>query len=66
VPTLTTGANNSAIASAVDPHEAGSDLVFCVDTAFRAEGSEAPLTGAFLLMPDPASIKAILEAIRLD
>jgi chemotaxis protein CheC len=66
VPTLTTGSTNAAIASAVDPQELGSDLVFCVDTAFRAEGSESPLTGAFLLMPDPASLKAILEAIRLD
>ena len=41
VPTLTTGSTNAAIASSVDPHELGSDLVFCVDTAFRAEGSEA-------------------------
>jgi chemotaxis protein CheC len=66
VPGLTVGPTDAAIAAAVDPHEAGSDLVFCVDTAFRAEGSEVPLTGAFLLMPDPASVKAILEAIRLD
>jgi len=66
VPGLTVGSTDAAIAAAVDPHEAGSDLVFCVDTAFRAEGSEVPLTGAFLLMPDQASVKAILEAIRLD
>lgn len=66
VPSLTVGATGAAVASAVDPAEAGADLVFCVDTAFRAEGSESPLTGAFLLMPDQASIQAILEAIRLD
>jgi chemotaxis protein CheC len=66
VPALTMGSTATAVASAVDPAEAGSDLVFCVDTAFRAEGAEAPLTGAFLLVPDPASVKAILEAIRLD
>ncbi len=66
VPGLTVGSTEAAIAAAVDPHEMGSDLVFCVDTAFRAEGSEVPLTGAFLLMPDQASIQAILEAIRLD
>lgn len=66
VPGLTVGQTDAAIAAAVDPHESGSDLVFCVDTAFRAEGSEVPLTGAFLLMPDQASIQAILEAIRLD
>lgn len=66
VPALTMGPTAAAIASTVDPAEESSDLVFCVDTAFRADGSEAPLTGAFLLMPDQASIKAILEAIRLD
>ena len=66
VPTLTMGATAIAVASAVDPMEEGGDMVFCVDTSFRAEGSDAPLTGAFLLMPDQASIKAILEAIRLD
>src|SRR5690606_39509185 len=66
VPSLTVGATGPAVASAVDPAEMGADLVFCVDTAFRAEGSEPPLTGAFLLMPDQASIQAILEAIRLD
>ncbi len=66
VPTLTMGATRTAIGSAVDPSEEGGDMVFCVDTAFRADGSEAPLTGAFLLMPDQASIQAILEAIRLD
>jgi chemotaxis protein CheC len=66
VPTLTIGLTADAIASTVDPNETQSDLVFCVDTAFRADGDESPLTGAFLLMPDQASIQAILEAIRLD
>ncbi|MBK6495730.1 MAG: chemotaxis protein CheC [Gemmatimonadetes bacterium] len=66
VPSLTIGRTADAIAATVDPNESRSDLVFCVDTAFRAEGAEAPLTGAFLLMPDQASIQAILEAIRLD
>lgn len=66
VPALTIGSMPQAVASTVDPNEAETDLVFCVDTAFRADGAEIPLTGAFLLMPDQASIKAILEAIRLD
>ncbi|MEP6589747.1 MAG: chemotaxis protein CheC [Gemmatimonadota bacterium] len=66
VPSLTIGPTKLAIDSTVDPNEALSDLLFCVDTAFRADGNEQPLTGAFLLMPDHASIKAILEAIRLD
>jgi chemotaxis protein CheC len=66
VPSLTMGSTAIAVASAVDPQEAGSDMVFCVDTAFRADGESTPLTGAFLLMPDQASVQAILEAIRLD
>ena len=66
VPSLTMGRTSQAIAATVDPNETDHDLVFCVDTAFRAEGREDPLTGAFLLMPDPASVRAILEAIRLD
>src|SRR5690606_21442535 len=66
VPALTIGTMPGAVAAAVDPQEEGSDLVFCVDTAFRADNNETPLTGAFLLMPDQASIQAILEAIRLD
>lgn len=66
VPALTLGPTDAAVAATVDPSEAPGDLVFCVDTAFRADGADEPLTGAFLLMPDAASIRAILEAIRLD
>ncbi|HEY3935037.1 MAG TPA: chemotaxis protein CheC [Gemmatimonadales bacterium] len=66
VPSLTIGPTTQAISSTVDPRESQSDLVFCVDTSFRAEGTGEPLTGAFLLMPDQASVRAILEAIRID
>lgn len=41
------------------------DAVFCVETTFRIEGSEQALTGQFLLMPDPPSLKVIFEAIRV-
>jgi len=66
VPALTIGPTDQAIAATVDPQEADSDMVFCVDTSFRADGTGEPLTGAFLLMPDQASVRAILEAMRLD
>lgn len=66
VPALTIGPTRDAITASVDPHEAETDLVFCVDTAFTAGDADRPLTGAFLLMPDKASVRAILEAIRLD
>ena len=42
------------------------DMVFCVDTAFRVEGSSESLRGEFLLLPDMASLHAILDAIRID
>jgi len=66
VPALTLGPTAAAVSATVDPEESAGDLVFCVDTTFRADGADEPLTGAFLLMPDSASIQAILEAIRLD
>ncbi len=67
VPGLMIGPTDPAVSSSLDPADATGDLVFCVDTAFRTDGVPAqPLTGAFLLMPDRASIRAILEAIRLD
>ena len=66
VPALIIGPTREAIAATVDPDETETDLVFCVDTSFTAEGADDPLTGAFLLMPDKASVRAILEAIRLD
>jgi chemotaxis protein CheC len=41
------------------------DTVFCVETAFRIEGSAEAMTGQFLLMPDPPSLTAIFDAIRI-
>jgi chemotaxis protein CheC len=41
------------------------DAVFCVETTFRIEGSEQALTGQFLLMPDPPSLKVIFDSIRV-
>ncbi len=38
VPSLITGPTTAAIAQSVDPGERDSDLVFCVDTAFRCRG----------------------------
>jgi chemotaxis protein CheC len=41
------------------------DPVFCVETSFRIEGSAEAMTGQFLLMPDPPSLNAIFDAIRI-
>jgi chemotaxis protein CheC len=42
------------------------DFVFCVETAFRVEGTVQPLRGHFLLLPDMPSLRAIFGAIRLS
>jgi chemotaxis protein CheC len=66
VPTLTVGSLAGALAAMTSPDESPTDLVFCVDTAFRGEDVDVTLTAAFVLLPDSASVQAILEAIRLD
>jgi chemotaxis protein CheC len=41
------------------------DLVFCVESEFLMDESAEKLRGFFLLLPDPASLQAILKAIRV-
>jgi chemotaxis protein CheC len=41
------------------------DYAFCVETSFRVDGSDDPLAGHFLLLPDLASLRSIFDAIRL-
>jgi chemotaxis protein CheC len=41
------------------------DYVFCVETDFHFEEADRKLKGHFLLLPDLASLKEILKAIRL-
>ncbi len=41
------------------------DCVFCVETDFHFEEAGRKLKGHFLLLPDVASLKAILDAIQL-
>ena len=41
------------------------EYAFCVETAFRIEGSPDPTAGHFLLLPDVASLRSIFDAIRI-
>ena len=41
------------------------DYVFCVESEFVMSDTEERLRGFFLLLPDPASLQAILKAIRV-
>jgi len=40
------------------------DYVFCVETQFLFQAGNELLAGYFLLMPDTASLRAILQAVR--
>ena len=41
------------------------DYVFCVESEFLMTDSSEKLRGFFLLLPDPASLQAILRAVRV-
>jgi chemotaxis protein CheC len=41
------------------------DYVFCVESEFLMSDLEERLRGFFLLLPDPASLQAILKAVRV-
>jgi chemotaxis protein CheC len=42
------------------------DFVFCVESEFMMSDTEEKLRGFFLLLPDPASLQAILKAVHVD
>ena len=41
------------------------DYVFCVESEFYMTDVAEKLRGFFLLLPDPASLQAILRAVRV-
>ncbi len=41
------------------------DFVFCVESEFSMNDVGERLHGFFLLVPDPASLHAILKAVRM-
>lgn len=42
------------------------DLVFCVETEFLMQDANERLRGFFLLLPELASLRAILRAVRME
>lgn len=42
------------------------DYVFCVESEFLMSDLDEKLRGFFLLLPDPASLQAILKAVRVS
>ena len=65
VPDLAVGTAGTVLSPARLRAGSGQDPVFCVETAFRIEGSDESHTAQFLLLPDPAALNVIFDAIRI-
>lgn len=66
VPTLAIDSAGAVLTSSqLSYREDIDDAVVCIDTRFATGADGQPLTGHFLLMPDPASLQVILQALRL-
>lgn len=64
-PSLAVDAAAAVISTAYLQFSADPDFVFCVESEFVMQDSGERLRGWFLLMPDVASLQAMLRAIRL-
>jgi chemotaxis protein CheC len=65
VPSLVIDLNGAVLTSAHLNFGHDRDYAFCVETSFRVEGTNDPMGGHFLLLPDVASLRSIFDAIRL-
>ena len=64
-PTLAIGRVDGVIAPEFLRLEVSDGAVFVVETEFLMQEAQERLRGFFLLLPDPASLRAILRAVRL-
>ena len=64
-PSLAVDMSTAVLTSAYLQFSSSRDLVFCIESEFRLVDSEERLRGFFLLLPDPASLQAILRTIRV-
>jgi chemotaxis protein CheC len=65
VPSLVIDSAAAVLTSAYLNFGSDRDYVFCVETAFIFVAEEETLRGHFLLVPDFASLRAILQAVKL-
>jgi chemotaxis protein CheC len=65
VPSLVIDLSGAVLTSAQLNFGHNRDYAFCVETSFRIDGTNEPLGGHFLLLPDLASLRSIFDAIRL-
>jgi chemotaxis protein CheC len=66
VPTLAVDLASAVITSAYLDFGSERDYVLCVETEFQFGAEDETLRGHFLLVPDLASLRAILQAVRLS
>lgn len=65
-PTLAVDMSDAVMSSTFLEVAQGADYVFCVETEFNLKELNESLRGFFLLLPDPGSLTAILNAIRVS
>lgn len=64
-PSLAVDMSSAVLTTAYLQFGGDKDYVFCVETEFLMDNIEERLRGFFLLLPDTASLQAILKAVRV-
>ena len=64
-PSLAVDMSDAVLTTAYLQFGSDRDYVFCVESEFYMTDVEERLRGFFLLLPDPASLQAILRAVRV-
>ena len=64
-PSLAIDMSTAVLTTAYLQFGSDKDYVFCVESEFLMGGLDERMRGFFLLLPDPASLQAILKAVRV-
>jgi chemotaxis protein CheC len=64
-PSLAVDMSSAVLTTAYLQFGSDRDYVFCVESEFFMTDVKERLRGFFLLLPDPASLQAILRAVRV-
>lgn len=64
-PSLAVDMSTAVLTTAYLQFGSDRDFVFCVESEFMMTDVDEKLRGFFLLLPDPASLQAILRAVRM-
>jgi chemotaxis protein CheC len=64
-PSLAVDMSNAVLTTTYLQFGSDKDFVFCVESEFYMSDTAEKLRGFFLLLPDSASLQAILKAVRV-